>query len=100
MVRHPAEHQRSRHKAIAPVVERRQNHAAVALAADYAAFLDHLQAHIDLAHLRAAEFAAVLRGNIFVHTARRKVHANASLLLAQHFFSRNRERVFLADTLS
>ena len=81
-------------------MERRQNHAAVAFATDNAAVFNHLQAHVDFAHLRTAETATVFRGDIFVHAARRKVHTNASLLLGEHFVRRDGKRVFLTDTLS
>ncbi len=81
-------------------MECRENHAAVTFAADDATVFDHLEAHVDFTDLRAAEFATVLGGNIFVHAARGEVHANATLLLGKHFIRRNRKRVFFTDTLS
>ena len=100
MVRHPAEHEGGSDQGIAAVMERRENHAAVAFATDNATLFDHLQAHVDFADFSTAKFATVLFGHILVHAACRQINTNTALLLAEHFFSRNGERIFFTDTLA
>ena len=78
---HPCEDESCRNERVATVVERRQNHAAVAFTANDTAFLHHLEAHIYFTDLGTGESDTELFSDVRRHAGRRKIHADRAFLL-------------------